>query len=112
MFLLGEPFTATRALELGLVTRVVPDGELFATAKATAQKLVANPDSALLACNRLIKQASMGQLKDAMKSETEVFMEQVVSAEAKEALSAFLENRPPDFTKSLTHVGRPNSPYS
>src|SRR5262249_4197089 len=36
LYLLGEPFTAARAAELGLVTRVVPDRHLFATAMETA----------------------------------------------------------------------------
>jgi enoyl-CoA hydratase/carnithine racemase len=104
LFLLGEPFTASRALEIGLVTRVVPDGDLLAIATATAQKLAAKPGGALLASRRLIKQASMSQLKDAVNSENAVFMERVVSAEAKEALSAFLEKRPPNFSKSATRA--------
>src|SRR5215475_635102 len=57
MFLLGEPFTAARAAELGFVTRVVPDRDLLATARATAQKLAAKPAGAWLASKRLIKQA-------------------------------------------------------
>src|SRR5499426_521795 len=47
LFLLGEPFTAARAAELGLVTRVVPDRDLLATATETAQKLAAKPSRAL-----------------------------------------------------------------
>jgi hypothetical protein len=58
LFLLGEPFTAARAAELGLVTRVVPDRDLLATATATAQKLAAKPNGALRASKRLIKQAT------------------------------------------------------
>src|ERR1700747_2583609 len=100
LVLLGQPFTATRAAELGLVTRVVPDGDLLATATETAQKLAAKPSGALLASKRLIKQASIGEVKAAMKIENEEFFERVRSAEAKEALAAFLEKRPPDFTKS------------
>ena len=102
--MLGEPFTATRAAELGLVTHVVPDADLLTTATATAQKLAAKPNGALLASKRLLKQASIGQLKAAIESESHEFMERVTSADAKEALSAFLEKRPPNFTKSPTHV--------
>jgi len=104
LYLLGEPFTATRAVELGLATRVVPDSDLLAVATATAQKLAAKPNGALLASKRLLKHASIGQLKEAIKSESEEFMVRVTSADAKEALSAFLEKRPPNFTKSLAHV--------
>ena len=100
LFLLGEFFTATRAAELGLVTRVVPDRDLLATATETAQKLAAKPSGALRASKRLIKQASIGQIRDAaLKIEPPVFFERLRSAEAKEAFSAFLEKRPPNFTK-------------
>ncbi|MGY8669145.1 enoyl-CoA hydratase [Bradyrhizobium sp. UFLA05-109] len=104
LYLLGEPFTAPRAVELGLATRVVPDSDLLATATATAEKLAAKPSGALLASKRLLKQASIGQLKEAIKSESREFMERVSGPDAKEALSAFLEKRPPNFTKSPTHV--------
>ena len=104
LILLGEPFTATRAAELGLVTRVVPDRELLATATATAQKLAAKAVSSLRVSKRLIKQASIGQLREAMKSENQAFIERLGSAEAKEALSAFLEKRPPNFTNTATHL--------
>jgi enoyl-CoA hydratase/carnithine racemase len=100
LFLLGEPFTATRAAELGLATRVVPDKDLLATATETAQKLAAKPSGALQAGKRLIKQASIGQVREAaLKIEPPVFFERLRSAEAKEAFSAFLEKRPPDFSK-------------
>jgi enoyl-CoA hydratase/carnithine racemase len=98
LFLLGEPFTALRAAELGLVTRVLPDRDLLATATATAQKLAAKPDGALRASKRLIKQASIGQLREAAKIESREFGERVQSAEAKEAFAAFREKRPPNFT--------------
>ena len=104
MYLLGEPFTAAHAAETGLVTRVVPDADLLAAATATAQKLAAKPAGALLASKRLLKRASIGQLKEAIKSESEEFMARVTSADAKEALSAFLEKRAPNFTKGQTHV--------
>src|SRR6476620_769907 len=85
LVLLGEPFDARRAAELGLVTRVVPVKVLMATATATAQKLAAKPIGALRACKRLIKQSSIGQLKEAVKVENREFAERLRSAEAKEA---------------------------
>jgi enoyl-CoA hydratase/carnithine racemase len=104
LVLLGEPFDARRALELGLVTRVVPDKDLMATATATAQKLAAKPVGALRACKGLIKQSSIGQLKEAVKVENRVFAERLRSAEAKEAFSAFLEKRPPNFATTASSV--------
>jgi enoyl-CoA hydratase/carnithine racemase len=102
LVLLGDPFDGRRAAELGLVTRVVPDQDLMATATATAQKLAAKPNAALRACKRLIKRASIGQLKEAVKVENQEFAERLRSADAKEAFSAFLEKRPPNFAKTAT----------
>jgi enoyl-CoA hydratase/carnithine racemase len=98
LLLLGEPVPSARAAELGLVTRVVPDRDLFATATAVAQTLAAKPSGAVRASKRLIKQAAIGPLREAVTAETQEFAVRVRSAEAKEALSAFLEKRPPDFT--------------
>jgi enoyl-CoA hydratase/carnithine racemase len=100
LFLLGRPFGATRAAELGIVTRVVPDHELLAMATETAQQLAAKPASALQASKRLLKRSAREQMEQAMRAENEAFAALVRSADAKEALTAFLEKRPPDFTKS------------
>ena len=100
LFMLGEPFTAAHAAELGLVTRVVPDGDVLATATATAGKLAAKPSGALLTHKRLLKLASSGRIRDAVAAEAQEFIERVRSAEAKEAFSAFLEKRPPNFAKA------------
>ena len=99
LFLLGEPFTPAHAAELGIVTRVVPDADLFATAMATARKLAAKPIGALFASKRLIKRASLGQLNEAARAEIQEFAERVRSPDAKEAFSAFLEKRPPNFNR-------------
>ena len=99
LILLGLPFDAHRAAELGLVTRVVPDQELLATATETAQKLAEKPVGALQACKRLMKGYSREQIEEAIKAEINEFALRVRSAEAKEAFTAFLEKRPPNFTK-------------
>jgi enoyl-CoA hydratase/carnithine racemase len=99
LILLGLPFDARRAAELGLVTRVVPDEKLMATATETAQKLAQKPIGALRACKRLMKLSSREQLEQAMKIEGEEFALRVRSAEAREAFTAFIEKRRPDFTR-------------
>jgi len=104
LILLGLPFDARRAAELGLVTRVVSDQELLATAMETAQKLAKKAIGALQACKRLMKQSSRKQLEEAMKVENEEFALRVRSTEAKEAFKAFVEKRPPDFTKTKEPV--------
>ncbi|MBB6407784.1 enoyl-CoA hydratase [Mesorhizobium sangaii] len=100
LFLLGERFSAARAAELGLVTRVVPDDGLFATAMETAQKLAAKPGGALQASKRLLKRGFIDQIKAAIDAEGQEFAERLRSADTKEALSAFLKKRPPNFTKT------------
>src|SRR6201990_2652307 len=55
LILLGLPFDARRAAELGLATRVVPDADLLATATETARKLAAKPAGALQASKRLMR---------------------------------------------------------
>lgn len=100
LFLLGETFGAARAAELGLVTRVVADDQLFAAATETAKKLAAKPGGALRASKRLLKQSFADQVKAATKVEGREFGERLRSSEAKEAFSAFLEKRPPNFTRT------------
>ena len=99
LILLGQRFDASRAAELGFVTRVVPDEALLATAMETAQKLTHKPASALQASKKLMRSSTRQQLEDAMRAENEEFTSRLHSAEAKEALTAFLEKRPPDFRK-------------
>jgi len=98
LLLLGRPFDARRAADLGLVTRVVPDPELMATANETAQRLAEKPILALRACKRLMKRSSREQLEQAIGAENEEFASRVRSSEAKEAFSAFIEKRSPRFT--------------
>jgi enoyl-CoA hydratase/carnithine racemase len=95
LLLLGSPFDAERAEQLGLVTRVVADHTLLQIANETARGLAAKPAGALQASKRLMKRAIREQIKAAMKAENEEFSRQVRSDEAREALTAFLEKRRP-----------------
>lgn len=83
-----------------VVTRVVSDKDVLAIATETARKLAAKPAAALQASKRLMKRPFREQIKAAMKAENEEFSAQVHSEDAKEALTAFLEKRKPDFTKN------------
>jgi enoyl-CoA hydratase/carnithine racemase len=101
LILLGSPFDARRAAELGLVNQVVSDKDVLARATETAEKLAAKPAAALQASKRLIKQPFREQIKAAIKAENEEFSVQVRSDDAKEAFTAFLEKRKPDFTRTV-----------
>ena len=100
LVLLGQPFNASRAAELGLVTRIVPDQQVLATANETARQLAAKPAGALQACKRLMKHAVREQLEQAAKVENVEFAARVRSWEAREAFAAFLEKRRPDFSRT------------
>jgi len=95
LILLGGPFDASRAAELGLVTRVVPDQSLLATATETARTVAAKPAAAVQACKRLMKRALRDPLEQAVKLENEVFAERVRSDDAKQAFLAFFAKRQP-----------------
>jgi enoyl-CoA hydratase/carnithine racemase len=91
LILLGLPFDAKRAAELGFVTQVVPDQNLMTAATEAARKLAAKPARALQASKRLMKQPFRAQIKAAMEAENQEFSALVRSEDAKEALGAFLE---------------------
>ena len=101
LILMGSPFDARRAAELGLVTEVVPDNDLRAKATDTARKLAAKPAAAMQASKRLMKQPFREQIKAAMKAENAEFSVQVRSEDAREAFTAFVEKRKPDFTRTI-----------
>ena len=102
LILLGLPVDARRAADLGLVTQVVPDQNLLGTATETARKIATKPAGALQACKRLMKRPFREQIKAAIKAENEEFSAQVRTADAKEALTAFLEKRAPHFNRTAT----------
>jgi enoyl-CoA hydratase/carnithine racemase len=105
LILLGLPFNAERAANLGLVTQVVPDPIVLETATGTARKLAAKPAGALQASKRLMKLPVRERIRAAMQAENEAFSVQVRSDDAREAIRAVLEKRPPHFagnTKSTT----------
>ena len=100
LLMLGEPFGADTAKEIGLVNAIVSAELLLATAMATAGKLAAKPAASLRETKTLMKQGIHDAVKLAMGDESEAFRERLESPEAKEAFAAFLEKRQPDFSKS------------
>jgi enoyl-CoA hydratase/carnithine racemase len=99
LILLGLPFDARRAVELGLVTRIAPNQEFLTTATEVAHKLASKPAGALRASKRLMRSSFVDQVKAAMKLENKEYSVLVRSEDAKEAFTAFLEKRAPDFNR-------------
>jgi len=95
LILLGQPFGASRAAELRLVTQVVPDQQLLTIATETARRLAEKPAAAVQACKRLLKQPFREHLEQAVKFENEEFAVRVRSDEAKEVFRAFFAKHQP-----------------
>lgn len=99
LLLFGEPFDAARAYEIGLVNAIHPNAALLDAALERARKLAALPAASLRETKRLLKQGHAALVLQTMQAEGEIFKRQLASPEAKEAFSAFLEKRKPDFSK-------------
>ena len=97
--LLGEPFMAEAALEVGLVNRVVPPTECNAVAQAQAKKLAAKPLSSLVETKRLMKKGQTAAVLDCMAEEGASFGRLLRGPAAREAFSAFMQKRHPDFSQ-------------
>jgi len=97
--LLGEPFMAEAALEVGLVNRIVPPTEANALAQTQARKLAAKPISALMQTKRLMKLGQAPVVQARMDEEIATFGRMLREPAAREAFTAFMEKRKPDFSK-------------
>ena len=97
--LMGEPFMAEAALEVGLVNRVVPPTEATNIVMAQAKKLAAKPMTALIATKRLMKKGQAALVQQQMEEEADTFGRMLREPAAKEAFGAFMEKRRPDFSK-------------
>ncbi|MBK8664925.1 MAG: enoyl-CoA hydratase [Burkholderiales bacterium] len=97
--LLGEPFFAEAALEVGLVNRIVPPSEANALAQQQAKKLAAKPISSLIETKRLMKGPQQEVVLRRMAEEGATFGRMLREPAALEAMNAFMEKRHPDFSK-------------
>jgi enoyl-CoA hydratase/carnithine racemase len=98
MLLLGETISAAQAERFGLVTHLVEPADLDKTAQAVLAKLRALPPAALRATKALMK-THVSRTSGRIEEELAVFRERLTSPELKEAATAFLEKRQPDFSR-------------
>lgn len=96
--MLGEPFMAEAALEVGLVNRVVPPSEANALAQQVAARLAAKPLSSLIETKRLMKQGQAATVRAQMNTEAASFGRMLREPAAREAFGAFMAKRKPDFS--------------
>lgn len=97
--LLGEPFFAEAALEVGLVNRIVPPSEANGLAQAQARKLATKPLASLIETKRLMKGGEQELVLKRIGEEAVSFSRMLSEPAAREAMSAFMEKRYPDFSK-------------
>jgi 2-(1,2-epoxy-1,2-dihydrophenyl)acetyl-CoA isomerase len=98
MMLLGERVLAAKALDWGLVHKVVADDALDAEAFALAERLAAGPTAALGLMRRALNVSLDGTLAEAMAREAENQRTARGTADSAEGGAAFLQKRKPTFT--------------
>jgi len=101
LLLLGEPFSAEKALKIGLVSAVYPDSEFIEKAFNQAKKLAEQPPASVRLTKALLKKPISNLVSETMAEELKHFTERLGSAECAEALIAFFERRKPDFSSFL-----------
>jgi enoyl-CoA hydratase/carnithine racemase len=97
--LLGEPFSAQEAVDLGIANAVLPAAEVVNHARRIAERFNALPPGAVRETKKLMRRADADEVLQAIAAEGEVFAARLATPEAKEAFSAFFQKRKPDFSK-------------
>ena len=100
--LLGEPFGAEEGEAMGFVNKILPPDQVIAYAARQAEKIAALPAPSIRAAKMLLKGGKKALDQKAtferMAEEAELFQEMLAGPAAREAMSAFLEKRKPDFS--------------
>ena len=97
--LLGKPFSADKAVAMGLINELVDDGQALAHARQIAAELAALPPDAVITSKKLMRQAHAAEIDRVMSEEARDFLRLLEGDEAREAVNAFLEKRQPDFSR-------------
>ncbi len=95
LMLTARPLDAERAAAIGLVNRVVPPGELLATALATADAIAANAPLAVRETRRGVRELLSLSLEEAYRRQEEIGAPLRKTQDAAEATRAFAEKRKP-----------------
>jgi enoyl-CoA hydratase/carnithine racemase len=91
--LLGEPFGAAEALDMGLASHVVPQGQLKQALSGLVAGLIAKPPEALRQTQKLLRREATEDILDRMELENGHFAERLQSDEVKGAIAAFFAAR-------------------
>ncbi|MGP3958723.1 enoyl-CoA hydratase-related protein [Nonomuraea sp. 3N208] len=96
-FLTGEVFGASRAAEIGLLSRAVPEEELDATVAHYAGMLIKGGPEALAITKRLLREVPQLSFEEGLRRMTELSAERFTSEEGREGIAAFWDKRPPKW---------------
>ncbi len=99
LVMLAEPFTAAKALECRLINAVLPNADVYEHARAKALKLAEQAPQALRTTKMLLKRWDTEKVSEAIVYEAEHFGAMLKGAEAREAITAFMQKRKPDFAQ-------------
>jgi enoyl-CoA hydratase/carnithine racemase len=97
--LLAEPISAEDAVEMRIVNRILPPGEVLAFAKRQAARFTQLPPASVRETKRLLRAGWKAAVEKAIAEESQSFGRLLSSPEAKEAFTAFFERRKPDFSR-------------
>jgi cyclohexa-1,5-dienecarbonyl-CoA hydratase len=98
LVLLGEPVTAERALELGLVNRLVPEAQLEQTVNDLIARITAHSGPVLAMAKRAILGGMGLSLRDGLKQSMNIFLNELYRLEdSQEGLRALIEKRKPHW---------------
>jgi enoyl-CoA hydratase/carnithine racemase len=95
IMLLGDPLTAARAYEIGLVNRVVPAAELHDAAREWATKIAANAPLSVRAAKQLVYLSAELSWSEALNAADKLYEPVYLSEDGQEGPRAFKEKRPP-----------------
>jgi methylglutaconyl-CoA hydratase len=99
LLLTSELIGSQRALEIGLINRIVPPNELDKEVLKITDEILQNAPGALSNTKRLIEELWSSSVKHDVERALTHHMQARESAEAKEGIAAFLEKRSPNWTK-------------
>ncbi len=97
ILLTGKTFSAAEALRIGLVGRVVPQGQALAEARRVAEQIAQNGPLAVQAIKRSVQETEGLPEREALERELAIGWPILSTEDAKEGPRAFLEKRKPDF---------------
>ena len=97
LMLTARRVTAAECLNLGIVNRVVPFDELQTSARELALQIANGPRTALRYMKDNVNRAMVSDLKTCLAAEAQALMRCSQTADHKEAVTAFMEKRKPNF---------------